>query len=62
VLLQILKPRFDIGGGQLETVTRHVAVGAGSAIALKPVQPSVNKVKQAAEDDNTAFTATIDVF
>jgi hypothetical protein len=36
-----------------------VAIGAGSAIALKPVQPSVDKVKQTAEDGNATFPATI---
>jgi hypothetical protein len=36
-----------------------VAIGAGSAIALKPVQAAVDKVQQAAHGGNARFSTAI---
>jgi hypothetical protein len=43
----------------LKTVAHHVAIGAGSAIALKPVQAAVEKVEQAARNGKALFSTAI---
>jgi hypothetical protein len=36
-----------------------MAVGARSAVALEPVQPAVDKIKQTAKDGNATFRTAI---
>ena len=57
--LQELEPRLDVGRRQLEVVGRHVAVGAGAAVAAQAIQLPVEERAQAARDGVAGLAAAV---
>ena len=58
--LQELKPRLHAGWRELETVRRHVTVGAGAAIRGQSIQLPVEERAEAAGDGIAGLTAAVD--
>ena len=55
--LQELEPRFHVRGRELEAVARHVAVGAGAAVAVEAVQTTIEESKESADDSVAGLAA-----
>jgi hypothetical protein len=57
--LKELKPRFHAGWRELETVRRHVAVGARATVPGQSIQLPVEERAEAADDGIAGLTAAM---